>query len=148
MTIRRPFTILLAAGVVVTCLLAAACGGGGHPLAPVSGRVMLDGEPLAGAKIGFEPMREGKELDAGQGAYATTDESGSFTLTALDGTKGAVVGKHRVWIRTLQAREDETGKFIVEREELLPERYHDRTELTFTVEPSGSNRANFDLKSH
>jgi hypothetical protein len=55
-------------------------GCGGSTVAPVSGRVILDGKPLAGIHVSFQPTGGGKEQNPGGGSYAITDDSGGFTL--------------------------------------------------------------------
>jgi hypothetical protein len=132
--------------LLILALAAIGCGEK-FPLAPVAGTVTLDGNPLAGARIGFEPVRGGDSPEAGPGSYATTDANGRFELTALTGKKGAVVGKHRVWVRTMRAREGEGGRLVVSMQERLPKRYNEETELEFVVPASGTNQANFDLTS-
>ncbi|WP_437222847.1 hypothetical protein SH661x_002968 [Planctomicrobium sp. SH661] len=115
--------------------------------ATVSGRVTLNGTPLPKATIGFEPVAPSGTIMSGPGSYGVTDENGQYQLTSLDRNKrGALVGKHRVWIRTLLETEDPDGKKRkLERPELLPERFHDATELTFEVPRAGTTQANFDL---
>src|SRR5262245_40234010 len=68
-------------------------------IAPVSGRVTLDGKPLAGVHIGFQPIGKPGELNPGSGSYAITDADGQFRLLLVDGEQpGAIIGKHRVEI--------------------------------------------------
>jgi len=126
-------------------LAAAGCGGQPYRLAPVSGRVTLDGAPLADARVGLTPVRQGDQLDAGPGSYATTDAEGCYRLIALHGEEGAVVGPHRVWIRTYRGAEGPNGTIVTKTPERLPPRYHSQTELTFTVPPEGSDAAHFHL---
>ena len=56
----------------------AGCGDDGPRLVPVHGRVTLDGKPLAGKTVRFVP----DPGTPGQGAGATTDAEGSYTLLA------------------------------------------------------------------
>jgi len=58
--------------IAITAVLLAGCGSDG--LVPVKGRVLLDGQPLDGAAVLFEP--EG----GGVPATGVTDASGGFTL--------------------------------------------------------------------
>ncbi|RUL86183.1 peptidase associated/transthyretin-like domain-containing protein [Tautonia sociabilis] len=75
--------------------LAAGCGDAGPELVPVSGTVVVNGEPLARATVIFEPTdTEDPNLNSG----GQTDEQGHFELQTIDGRKGAVVGNHRVTI--------------------------------------------------
>lgn len=123
------------------------CAGEPYPLAPVSGMVTLNGQPLPKARVGFEPMRTGEGLNAGPGSYAETDDEGRFTLISLQQEEGAVVGKHRVWIRTLRAEQGPNGEMRIVAPERLPARYHDQTELIFETPAAGTDQANFELTS-
>ena len=51
--------------------LAAGCGRDG--VAPVSGRVTLNGQPLANVHVSFQPIAAGTDLNSGGGSYAFTD---------------------------------------------------------------------------
>ena len=133
--------------LLFSLLLFAGCGGEHFAVAPVSGVVTLDGEPLANARIGFEPRRQGDSPNAGPGSYAKTDDQGRYTLKTLDGRSGAVITTHDVWIRTFVAPADRSGKLIEAAPERVPARYNDATTLTFTVDEEGSAEANFDLTS-
>ncbi len=55
----------------------------------VSGRVLVDGEPLTHGHVRFVP--EGARPSGG-----IVDSDGRFTLTCYDGQDGAVLGTHRV----------------------------------------------------
>lgn len=131
----------------VFCLTAAGCGGDGFSVVPVSGVVTLDGKPLAGARIGFEP-RATEGLNAGPGSYGETDGQGRFELVTLHGRKGAVAASHRVTISTYRAEQDrETGAMRTVSEERVPQRYSEREPLEFTVPKEGTAAANFELQS-
>lgn len=121
--------------VIVACLTG--CGGPEHPpVGRVSGVVTLDGQPLPAATVMFQPAD-------GRASQATTDSAGKYSLTYLDGVPGAMLGTHKVIIRTEIPGED--GQPPIAKEK-LPKKYHDLTELTAEVK-SGSNTFNFDLKS-
>jgi hypothetical protein len=117
-----------------------------YPLAPVSGTVTLDGEPLPNASVGFEPIANAGS-DAGPGSYGVTDASGKYALTTIDDDGGAVIGKHRVSISTYQGGEDERGQMVVTAPEEVPERYNEETELVFEVPSAGTDAADFALTS-
>ena len=91
MTRTSGWAIALLAG------LAVGCSGDGPPLAPVHGRVTLDGKPLAGKTLKFVP----DEGTPGQGAGATTNAEGQYTLLAsrpgsTRDMPGAPPGSYRV----------------------------------------------------
>ena len=68
--------------------LASGCGGD-HGLAPVSGRVTLDGTPLADAAVLFQA--EG----GGVPATGVTDKEGNFEMSTGE-LKGVAIGKNSV----------------------------------------------------
>ena len=126
------------------------CGSSEFDLVPVSGTVTLDGEPVAGARVIFEPHRTGEDaLSAGPSSNGVTDETGRFTLaTTMDEDQGAVVGKHTVTISTYLAEVDrtrDTGRII--RQEEIPARYAEPGALTFEVSDGGTENAVFDLRA-
>src|SRR5438874_13812159 len=62
---------------------------------PVSGRVTLDGQPVANVAINFGPLTGG--LDGAYAAYGKTDGEGLYTLKLVEGgQRGATIGKNRV----------------------------------------------------
>jgi len=75
---------------VATLLAAAGCGSGRPTTIPVTGVVTLDGKPIAGASVMFEPEAGGRP------ATGTTDSSGKFTLKTFEAGDGALPGKHRI----------------------------------------------------
>ena len=84
-------SLLLSLGLA---LLGAGCGPASTPkdkpaLAPVKGKLLQDGKPLADAYVEFLP-------DSGAPSTGRSDASGEFTLTYTDGSEGAKVGPHKV----------------------------------------------------
>jgi len=63
----------------VAMLSAGGCGWRGPAVEMVKGRVLLDGEPLGGASVGFLPAASGN----GVHAFGVTETDGSFRLTTL-----------------------------------------------------------------
>src|SRR5437870_4460006 len=72
------------------------CGREPYKVAPVSGTVTLDGQPLAGAWVTFMPVGTRDSPDPGPTSSGKTDAQGKFTLAIEPGRPGAVVGKHKV----------------------------------------------------
>jgi len=129
--------------LVLAFPLAAGCSGG--RVVPVSGRVTLNGQPLANVHVSFQPISAGNDHNPGGGSYAITDSDGRFTLRMVEGdAPGAVVGKHRVEItpRNTDDDADRRGKGAVVG---VPARYNRNSDLTFTVEPGGTDKADFPL---
>lgn len=135
-----------AAWLVAAPLLLAGCSGNPYEIAPVSGRITLDGDPVAKAIVSFEPVGEGDKLRLGPGSFGVTDAEGRYTLETVDRRSGAVVGEHRVTISTFRAAPDRSKMEVVRKEE-IPARYNDESELTFVVPPEGSENADFELVS-
>jgi hypothetical protein len=123
----RRFTVAVALATVA-CL---GCSGGTQ-FGRVSGRVRLDGRPLAGATVEFQPT-------SGSPSYGLTDATGYYTLAWTAEQSGALTGEHTVRITSFrESRPDEP--------ERLPPRYHRQSELTREVK-RGSQRLDFDLTS-
>jgi len=134
---------LLAFVALVT--LAAGCSG--PRVVPVSGRVTLNGQPLANVHVSFQPVSVGTDQNPGGGSYAITDNDGRYTLKLVHGdTPGAVIGKHRVAItpRNTDDDVDRRGKGAVTG---VPAKYNLNTELSFDVLPGGTDKADFPLTS-
>jgi len=124
--------------------LAAGCSG--QRVVPVSGRVTLNGQPLANVHVSFQPLSAGPDHDPGSGSYAITDNDGRYTLKLVHGdTPGAVVGKHRVEItpRNSDDDADRHGKGAVTG---VPARYNRNSDLTFEV-TGVTDKADFPLTS-
>jgi hypothetical protein len=134
-------------------LLSALGCGSPYKLAPVSGKVTLNGQPLVNATIAFNPIRKegSRSLDAGPHSVGNTNAAGEFALNTLTGENGALVGKHTVVI-SLISSEAEQGDARPPRggwplKDAIPARYNHKSELIFDVPPGGSTQANFDLKA-
>ena len=128
-----------AVAVVVMLLLVAlqGCSGGGVKYAPVSGKVTMDGKPLAKVSVIFIPLAKPGSDIAGDTAGGVTDENGQYTLQTMtrDGMKdGAQVGKHKVSISLQETRGE--GDRSVTREK-LPKKYNEQTTLTADVTAGG-----------
>jgi len=109
----------------------------------------MDGQPLAGAHVIFQPIGEPGEMNPGSGSYAITASDGTYSLKLVTGeAKGAVIGKHRVEISVRDASnstpEDKSKPKPVPINK-VPERYNRLSELTFDVPAGGTDAANFDL---
>lgn len=129
------YSVRIASALVVIWLLG--CGGADHPdVGKVSGTVTLDQKPLAEATIMFQPPN-------GRASTGTTDSNGKYSLTYIDGVQGAMLGTHKIIIRTEIPGED--GQPPIAKEK-LPKRYHDKSELTAEVK-AGSNTHDFQLSS-
>jgi len=156
--VRIMRSLQLAWTVALVIGLTAGCGSrSGYKVVPVSGRVTMDGKPLARAHVNFQPVGDEQNREPGPGSYAVTDEQGHFVLKLADGSNrsGAVVGTHIVKISTVLKGEEfdpksETGSpddYVPPTKERIPPEYNENTTLSFDVPPEGTSQANFDLKS-
>ena len=145
------YSLIAVRWAIATALLVSfGCGSGEYQLVPVSGTVTLDGDPVVGARVIFEPQRTDKQaLSAGPSSDGKTDDQGRYSLqTTAAGKRGAIAGPHSVVITTFQAELDRTRETSnVIRKEEIPQRYRDVGGLTYVVPPEGSDAADFQLQS-
>lgn len=128
---------------LATLIIAAGCGKSSN-VVPVSGRVTMDGRPLAEARITFQPAGDWQNPYPGPGSYGVTDSDGKYSLQLIDsGRPGAVVGKHRVTITPKEAAQTSSDAEYYQK--LSPSQRPQTVE--FEVPPGGTNSANFDLQS-
>lgn len=123
---RFGFLVLL----LVAAMIFAGSGCGRSDLPPlgrVRGTVTLDGKPLAGAVLHFQPEK-------GRPALANTDGQGNYEVSYVDGVKGTTLGTNKV--RVLWP-EGEKGSAPI------PEKYGSKSTLTVDVK-AGNNT--FDVK--
>jgi hypothetical protein len=113
--------------------MVAGCGEGGPEIAPVNGRVTLDGRPLASADVAFQPD-ESQRASAGR-----TDADGRYQLMFKRGQPGALVGEHTVRISV--------SREIVKNPPPIPARYDTQSELRREVEARTNNVFDFDLST-
>ena len=82
---------------MITIGFVAGCGSNdGYKLARVSGVVKVDGKPLKGLRVSFEPIGGADRPYPGPESIGITDEEGQFSLATFnEGSRiGAVVGKY------------------------------------------------------
>ena len=130
---RFPAAGLLAAGLVAL----AGCGGG-DDVADVTGTVTFDGKPLAKGAITFTAT-DGKGGSGGgeikDGRYTATRVPVGPNTVRINGSK--VIGKKKIY-NTKDSQE------MPLYDELLPKKYHAKSDLTLDVKP-GSNEKNYEL---
>lgn len=143
---RRVFLLVGILGMMGLGSLAG-CGRGGAklpPLAPVSGKVTLDRNPLPRGVVQFIP--DESKGTKGPPAVGTIGSDGRFTLTTA-GARGAVIGHHKVRIesRRRAKRPEEEGT----QPSLIPEKYGnpDTSGLSFEVKAGQNNEFNIELHS-
>jgi len=86
----RPTRAAAASGLLLfLAVLACGCGESRLPTAPVTGKVLYNGEPLQFGLVMTRP-------DVGPLARGTIQPDGSFSLSSYESDDGAVLGTHRV----------------------------------------------------
>ena len=121
-------------------------------LVAVSGRITLNGQPLAKAVVTFDDAQDGSF------SYGLTDANGKYKLRIDSDMWGAKPGKKIVRISTARQilglnTSEEGGENSSEKQalksesakEIVPEKFGKRSELSVEVSPS-SKTFNFDLK--
>lgn len=127
--------------------LLAGCGGSSFELAPVSGVVTLDGNPVPYTRVTFQPRSTGDPAKAGPSSVAECDDTGRFELKTINGEDGAVVGTHTVRISSLGPPRNMSGDTNVGPlpVDAFPAQYNTDSTLTFDVPEGGTTEANFEL---
>jgi hypothetical protein len=87
--------------IIVSCfvgslLLLAGCNSDGMNKAPVSGKVLANGQPVTEGSLLFAPQAADGGADAGIPALGKVQQDGTFTLGTSGTSDGAVIGKHQV----------------------------------------------------
>lgn len=72
------------------------CGDGRPSRVPVSGQVLIDGQPLKHGVVSFVPT-------GARASFGKLDDQGRFTLGCFEQADGAVVGLHRVQVAADEA---------------------------------------------
>jgi hypothetical protein len=86
-TVRTACCLLYVSAVITVT----GCGDGRPNRVPVSGTVLIDGQPLKRGFVKFVPAN-------GRPSLGEIREDGKFTLTCFDGGDGAILGTHRVQV--------------------------------------------------
>jgi predicted small lipoprotein YifL len=96
------------------------CGSDRPAVVPVSGQVLIDGQPVADATLQFVPT-------GSRPARATTDAQGRFTATTFDDGDGCVPGTHKVVVVAI-SHPSPTEEVLS-----VPEKYMDLATTDVTV---------------
>lgn len=143
-------------GVLALAILSLGCGGVVDNLGrqAISGKVTLDGTPLANGAIRFEPFGVQKQTTA----TGTAIKDGQYSIKQ---SEGLPPGKYTVSITSHGA--DSSAAFPTDPaaamdaaaeaakapppKELIPSQYNTQTELVIEVQKGAVKEENFDLKS-
>ena len=144
------------------------CSGGDDdadrvPVFKVSGKITMNGSPVANAIVTFSPLKEQPV------AYGRTSGNGQYTLTTYEAGDGAASGDYIVLVSKSTGGGEEVSEEAMHKAigagkdpssmmhsaskkkdatSLLPEKYasSNDSDLTATVTESGQNEFSFDLK--
>ncbi len=125
-------SVYLCLGVLIVAALG--CGSK-EPMGQVSGKVTLQGNPLPGAEVEFQPV------DNRPPSTGRTDAQGRYELQYSAQQRGAVAGEHVVRITTEQDPSDDGTPGTPEK---LPPKYNVQSDLKRTVKP-GRQTIDFEL---
>lgn len=107
---------------VLLLLVSVGCKGDGYSLAPVTGTVSIEGEPVPELTIAFYPIGSKENPAPGPFSSAKTDSEGKFVLVSRYGKEGAVVGPHRIGFELPGDMDEEAlGEAMGELEEMMSE---------------------------
>lgn len=129
--------VRVAAGFLLAASLAAGCGG--PKAGEVSGTVRYDGKPVEQGSIAFVPADGNGPSTGGEiadGKYSVPNVPAGTAKVIIHADKG---GENKIIY-------DNPAKPVVKAAtgELLPDKYHEATELRYDVQP-GSQTKDFDL---
>jgi hypothetical protein len=114
----------------------------GPNVVPVSGRVVVDGQPLANVAVNFGPLTGG--MEGAYAAYGKTGADGRYTLKLVDDNRpGASPGKNRVMLNE-SAPGGESDGAAPRVQFKLPPKARDGT-LLFEVPQAGTDAADFEF---
>jgi hypothetical protein len=139
--------VLYALGLAGVLFGLEGCSGDELPRQPVSGYVMLDGQPLSKGAIVFYP---GLESRTTQVVGGTIVKNGYFSLRRADGLPP---GRYEVAINSANAynrrRPDERrgGNESPLEKERIPAKYNDHTTLAIHVNDAAIKEITFNLES-
>jgi hypothetical protein len=123
----------------LSLLILAGCGS--DQLAEITGKVTLDGQPLAGAEVNFEPV---DPTIGTTGTGYTQPPDGSYKIFYPGDKEGAPAGEYKVWIAGGEIEDEEGGGSATK----VPGKYSlENSPLTATVEAGKANVFDWELTS-
>jgi hypothetical protein len=127
--------------LLLLSLLFAGCGPKHPQMAPVKGKVLIDGQPLTFGSVGTLPP-------SGRGAHGEIQPDGTFELFTYGKHDGALVGLHKVSVAAYEQsgkKDPESGYGKL----MTPKKYGDpqSSGLTIDVQPGGNYDVVLELTS-
>ena len=118
------------------------CGGADLNLAPVSGTITVDGIPLAGVSVQFQPQKADSNGMAPT-SFGVTDDDGHYSLeVTTTGQQGTLVGPNQVTFSLPEVGGD-SDVAGGESDQASTGNFND--ERVLDVPSGGTDSANFDL---
>lgn len=143
--------------LIIPLTLCAGCGGGStmkpETLVPASGRVQLDGKPVAGIRLSFQPVSGTKAVG---GYWAVTDDDGKFTVRQHASKPGIPPGEYEVRLSRLVKAdgtplEEDESPTMVQAIESISQMYSDPSRAGLhnrvTVSEKGNESMDFKVSS-
>ncbi|MCA9193467.1 MAG: carboxypeptidase regulatory-like domain-containing protein [Planctomycetales bacterium] len=155
---------LFVCGTLISLSAFAGCGDPGIGTVPVKGKVLVDGNPLEGVVVVFNPS----EGSSGRAASGRTDAQGIYALTTVVNGDGALPGDYKISVSKYENEDDGLPKEVdpnsesslddiygkldtrkeVKSKNFIAEKYsnHFGSGLTATVSDSGENNFDFNVE--
>ena len=132
---------------IILCALFSGCGRGGNS-APVSGLVTLNGKPVAGIAVSFQPVVTEGNIAPGPAAFGVTGADGRYVAQLMGETrKGAAIGKNQVRFSVYMPPDDPDTPSKAKPAVQIPARYWSDSKLELDVPAKGTATADFQLTS-
>ncbi|MEM7812870.1 MAG: hypothetical protein AAF532_15440 [Planctomycetota bacterium] len=127
-------TLFSLTALSLALFLTAGCNSTVDGFAPVSGRLTVDGQPVAGLQLMFKPRGEEGNAVSGTPSFGVTDSDGSYRLRTRANQPGVFPGPQFVVVSMM---EDYAGPYIPA----------SNNKLEFIVPEGGTDSADFDVES-
>ena len=122
------------------------CGEPRLDVYPVSGRVLIKGQPAANAEVIFFGQDEVHQSEMAPFPKASTDANGTFTVTSYESGDGAPAGEYRVTVTCRKSAADDP-ELREMAPNVVPQEYSDPNEspLLVTIKPEPNQLPDFEI---
>jgi hypothetical protein len=136
----------LLAILIVGVTLSVGCGRARKPAHPVSGKVLVKGQPAVRAQVTFHPVEDARP-DAVR-PVGHVDEQGNFRLTTWKEGDGAPAGEYRVTVQWFRTVRDPRDPELLTPRNILPSQYSqaETSGLTASITKGSNELAPFQLE--
>ena len=105
--------------ILIVTILLAGCGPTPPKLVPVTGTVIIDGQPAANIHVMFVPKTVDETVNA-PSSNGLTNSEGVFTLKTADNLEGAIPGEHLVTLLDTEEERPAQGETATKPPRLAP----------------------------